>query len=80
MNKMVIVWILNLVLFNIKLNSESTEFYRLPYEQPIVRVNSYTSQINSKNCTFQITYPILESTGSELSETIKAKINKYLKH
>ena len=79
MNKMVIVWILNLVLFNIKLNTESTEFYRLPYEQPIVRVNSYTSQINSKNCTFQITYPILESTGSELSETIKAKINKYLK-
>jgi hypothetical protein len=79
MNKMVIVWILNLIIFNIKLNADSTEFYRLPYEQPIIRVNSYTSQINSKNCTFQITYPILESMGSEISESNKAKINKYLK-
>jgi hypothetical protein len=79
MNKMVIVWILNLILFNIKLNADSTEFYRLPYEQPIIRVNSYTSQINSKNCTFQITYPIIENIGTELSETNRAKINKYLK-
>ncbi len=79
MIKMIEIWILGLFLIVININAESTEFYRLPYDQPIVRVNSYTSQINSKNCTFQITYPILESLGNEITESNKQKINKYLK-
>jgi hypothetical protein len=67
-------------IFCLPLLSEPDLFYKLPFETPLAQINSYTSNLDNKNCTIQITYPILDPIDSKISEKSKARLNKLLRN
>jgi hypothetical protein len=60
--------------------TEPDLYYKLPFETPFTQINSYTSNLDNKNCTIQITYPILDPTNSKISQNSKNRLNKLLKN
>ncbi len=49
-------------------------------ETAYANILSYTSVIDNKNCTIQITYPILDTLHPRISEKSKLRLNKLLKN
>jgi hypothetical protein len=67
-------------IFWVPLFSEPDLYYKLPYETPLTQINSYTSNLDNKNCTIQITYPILDPIDEKISQNSKNRLNKILRN